>query len=84
MSLFLSEDQLAIRDAIGKLCADFDPDYWLDADKPLWETVIKAHRSKVLPDSASPVWLKRCFEGGTGAGPAGSPVAPRIVLKVLF
>ncbi|MDP6183904.1 MAG: acyl-CoA dehydrogenase family protein, partial [Gammaproteobacteria bacterium] len=32
MSLFLSEDQLAIRDAIGKLCADFDPDYWLDAD----------------------------------------------------
>ena len=28
-----SEDQIAIRDAIQKLCADFDDDYWLRMDK---------------------------------------------------
>lgn len=32
MSFFLSEDQLAIRDAMTKLCADFEADYWLDCD----------------------------------------------------
>jgi acyl-CoA dehydrogenase len=32
MSFFLSDDQLAIRDAISKLCADFDADYWLHCD----------------------------------------------------
>ncbi len=28
-----SDEQLAIRDAIEKLCADFGADYWLEADK---------------------------------------------------
>ena len=32
MSFFLSDDQLAIRDAVSKLCADFDADYWLHCD----------------------------------------------------
>jgi acyl-CoA dehydrogenase len=32
MSFFLSDDQLAIRDAMAKLCADFDADYWLNCD----------------------------------------------------
>ncbi len=32
MSFFLSDDQLAIRDAMTKLCADFDADYWLTCD----------------------------------------------------
>ncbi|MGR9089614.1 MAG: acyl-CoA dehydrogenase family protein [Gammaproteobacteria bacterium] len=32
MSYFLSEDQLAIRDAVEKLCANFDADYWLERD----------------------------------------------------
>lgn len=32
MSYFLSEDQLAIRDAVDKLCADFDAEYWLARD----------------------------------------------------
>lgn len=32
MSFFLSDDQLAIRDAMTKLCADFDADYWLACD----------------------------------------------------
>jgi acyl-CoA dehydrogenase len=32
MKFEFSDDQLAIRDAINKLCADFDPDYWLDCD----------------------------------------------------
>jgi acyl-CoA dehydrogenase len=32
MSFLLSEDQVAIRDAVTKLCADFDADYWLDCD----------------------------------------------------
>jgi len=32
MSFFLSDDQVAIRDAVAKLCADFDADYWLECD----------------------------------------------------
>ena len=32
MSFFLSDDQLAIRDAMSKLCEDFDADYWLECD----------------------------------------------------
>jgi acyl-CoA dehydrogenase len=32
MSYFLSEDQLAIRDAVQKLCANFDAEYWLERD----------------------------------------------------
>ncbi len=32
MDFRLSEDQLAIRDAINRLCANFDANYWLDCD----------------------------------------------------
>ena len=32
MNLNFSDDQLAIRDAIFKLCNQFDADYWLDCD----------------------------------------------------
>ena len=32
MSFFLSDDRLAIRDAMSKLCTDFDADYWLECD----------------------------------------------------
>ena len=32
MEFNLSEEQLAIRDAIEKICADFDEDYWLNCD----------------------------------------------------
>ncbi|MFT4564723.1 MAG: acyl-CoA dehydrogenase [Gammaproteobacteria bacterium] len=32
MSFFLSDDQLAIRDAVTKLCSDFDAEYWLECD----------------------------------------------------
>jgi acyl-CoA dehydrogenase len=32
MDFSLSDDQLAIRDAINKLCAGFDADYWLRCD----------------------------------------------------
>ena len=32
MDFNLSEEQLAIRDAIEKSCADFDEDYWLNCD----------------------------------------------------
>ncbi len=32
MKFQFSDDQLAIRDAIDKLCAGFDADYWLDCD----------------------------------------------------
>jgi acyl-CoA dehydrogenase len=32
MSFFLSDEQLAIRDAVAKLCSDFDADYWLECD----------------------------------------------------
>jgi acyl-CoA dehydrogenase len=32
MSFFLTDEQLAIREAITKLCTDFEPNYWLDCD----------------------------------------------------
>ncbi len=33
MDFSLSEEQLAIRDAIGKICARFSDDYWLEKDR---------------------------------------------------
>jgi len=32
MNFKLSEDQMAIKDAIDKICGNFSPDYWLDCD----------------------------------------------------
>ena len=32
MKFEFTDDQLAIQDAIARLCADFDADYWLDCD----------------------------------------------------
>ena len=32
MSFKFSDDQIAIRDAIQKICADFSLDYWLECD----------------------------------------------------
>mgnify|MGYP001391066627 CR=1 FL=1 len=32
MNFKFSEDQIAIRDAIQKICADFPLDYWLECD----------------------------------------------------
>ncbi|MFO1197431.1 MAG: acyl-CoA dehydrogenase family protein [Burkholderiaceae bacterium] len=32
MNFDLSDDQVAIRDAVDALCADFGPDYWLERD----------------------------------------------------
>ena len=33
MNFDLSEDQLAIRDAVQSICDDFGPDYWLERDR---------------------------------------------------
>ena len=33
MDFAFSEDQLAIKDSVGKLCAQFDGKYWLKKDK---------------------------------------------------
>jgi acyl-CoA dehydrogenase len=33
MDFSLSSDQQAIRDAIAKICAGFDLDYWLGRDR---------------------------------------------------
>src|SRR6266576_6318539 len=33
MDLAFSEDQLAIKDSVAKLCAQFDDKYWLKKDK---------------------------------------------------
>ena len=33
MNFELSEDQIAIREAISRICADFDADYWLQRDR---------------------------------------------------
>ncbi len=33
MDFQLSEDQLAIRDAVADICGDFDADYWLERDR---------------------------------------------------
>ena len=32
MNLEFSEEQIAIRESVEKLCAQFEPDYWLDCD----------------------------------------------------
>jgi len=33
MDFSLSEDQIAIREAVGRVCASFDDDYWHDCDR---------------------------------------------------
>ena len=33
MNFDLSEDQTAIKNAIGEICSDFDDDYWLRKDR---------------------------------------------------
>ncbi|MBH1965248.1 MAG: acyl-CoA/acyl-ACP dehydrogenase [Comamonadaceae bacterium] len=39
MNFDLSEDQLAIRDAVQAICDDFGPDYWLERDRDgVWPT----------------------------------------------
>ena len=33
MDFSLSEDQIAIREAVGRICASFDDDYWRECDR---------------------------------------------------
>ena len=44
MNFEMSEQQVAIRDAVGKVCANFGDDYWLarDADGEFPEEFVKA------------------------------------------
>ena len=33
MDFSLSQDQIAIREAVGRICASFDDDYWRECDQ---------------------------------------------------
>jgi acyl-CoA dehydrogenase len=33
MDFSLSDEQLAIREAVGRICDSFDEDYWLERDR---------------------------------------------------
>lgn len=65
MNFELTEDQLAIREAIGRICADFDADYWLQRDR---NGGFPLDFHKAIADAG---WLGICMPqeyGGSGLG----------------
>ena len=65
MNFELTEDQLAIREAIGRICADFDADYWLQRD---CNGGFPLDFHKAIADAG---WLGICMPqeyGGSGLG----------------
>lgn len=65
MNFELSEDQLAIREAISRICADFDADYWLQRDR---NGGFPLDFHKAIADAG---WLGICMPqeyGGSGLG----------------
>ena len=54
MDFAFTEDQLAIKDSVGKLCAEFDDRYWLKKDK---EGGYPADFHRALADAG---WLGPC------------------------
>ena len=65
MNFELTEDQLAIREAIGRICANFDADYWLQRDR---NGGFPLDFHKAIADAG---WLGICMPqeyGGSGLG----------------
>ena len=65
MNFELSKDQLAIREAISRICADFDADYWLQRDR---NGGFPLDFHKAIADAG---WLGICMPqeyGGSGLG----------------
>jgi acyl-CoA dehydrogenase len=65
MNFELTEDQLAIREAIARICADFDADYWLQRDR---NGGFPLDFHKAIADAG---WLGICMPqeyGGSGLG----------------
>jgi acyl-CoA dehydrogenase len=65
MNFELTEDQVAIREAIGRICADFDADYWLQRDR---NGGFPLDFHKAIADAG---WLGICMPqeyGGSGLG----------------
>ena len=65
MNFDLTEDQLAIREAIGRICVDFDADYWLQRDR---NGGFPLDFHKAIADAG---WLGICMPqeyGGSGLG----------------
>jgi acyl-CoA dehydrogenase len=65
MNFELTEDQLAIREAISRICADFDADYWLQRDR---NGGFPLDFHKAIADAG---WLGICMPqayGGSGLG----------------
>ena len=65
MNFELTEDQLAIREAITRICADFDADYWLQRDR---NGGFPLDFHKAIADAG---WLGICMPqeyGGSGLG----------------
>lgn len=65
MNFELTPEQLAIREAIGRICADFDADYWLQRDR---NGGFPLDFHKAIADAG---WLGICMPqeyGGSGLG----------------
>ena len=55
MNFDFSDDQLAIRDAVEAICADFGADYWLERDRDgRWPERVLRGRRRAAAGSASP------------------------------
>jgi acyl-CoA dehydrogenase len=76
MDFAFTEDQLAIKESVAKLCAQFDGKYWLKKDK---EGGFPADFHKALADAG---WLGICIPeeyGGSGLGIVDAAIMMRTI-----
>ena len=78
MDFNLSDEQIAIRDAIEKICADFDEDYWLNCD---YEGDFPEEFVKAITDGG---WLGIAMPqeyGGAGLGISAATVLAHTIAR---
>ena len=78
MDFNLSDEQIAIRDAIEKICADFDEDYWLNCDN---EGDFPEEFVKAITDGG---WLGIAMPqeyGGAGLGISAATVLAHTIAR---
>ena len=65
MDFSLSEEQVAIREAVERMCASFDDDYWLERDRT--GTFPEAFRAALIEGGWLGIAMPEEF-GGSGLG----------------
>ncbi len=78
MDFSLSEDQIAIREAVGRICASFDDDYWLERDRS--GTFPDAFRAALIEGGWLGIAMPEEF-GGSGLGIAEATIMMHTIAR---